>query len=296
MPSRRCEQSPREAPGVLTVLDDEACVDEHVLDARRVLVGLLVRRAIGDAARVEHHEVGFRPDRDDTPVFEPEAARRERRHLVNCLWQRQHALLARVLPQHAREGTVTPGVRLARGQLTVRRERRAVGADHHRRVHKGPPQVALVELEKDHGPLAALGNDQLQRVHEATMMFSHPMRSSRPGPVAGASTSRRMRARTSGSARRVSMASIPPSRAQSGRSVRSVVLDAVYGYTSAMTSSPSARAASTSSSASATLPQFGRPAAFTWLICTGRSPSRPTWIASRTASSSVAPSPRMWLA
>ena len=128
------------------------------------------------------------------------------------------------------------------------------------------------------------------------MTFSQPMRSSRLWPVSGASSSRRTRARSVGSARRLSIASIPPSRTQSGKSVRSVVLDAVYGYTSAITSRPSSRAASISSSASATLPQFGRPAAFTWLICTGRSASRPTWIASRTASSSVAPSPRMWLA
>src|SRR5439155_9460889 len=58
----------------------------------------------------------------------------------------------------------------------------------------------------------------------------------------------------------------------------------------------SARAASMSARASATLPQLGRPAALMWLTWTDSSPSRPTRIASPTASRSVAPSPRMWLA
>jgi len=44
-----------------------------------------------------------------------------------------------------------------------------------------------------------------------------------PPPVSSA----RMRSRTPGSARRFSIASMPPSSAQSGKSVRSVVLEAV---------------------------------------------------------------------
>ena len=44
-----------------------------------------------------------------------------------------------------------------------------------------------------------------------------------PPPV----SSFRMRSRVAGSARRFSMASMPPSSTQSGRSVRSVVLEAV---------------------------------------------------------------------
>src|SRR5204863_309451 len=55
-------------------------------------------------------------------------------------------------------------------------------------------------------------------------------------------------------------------------------------------------AAEMSASAPATLPQFGRPAALMWLTWTDSSPSRPTRIASPTASRSVAPSPRIWLA
>ena len=125
-----------------------------------------------------------------------------------------------------------------------------------------------------------------------SMMFSHPTRRAMLSVLVVVSASR-MRARPPGSWRRLSISATPPSRAQSGNSVRSDVLDAVYGYASARTSSPSARAASMSCSASATLPQFGRPAAFRWLICTGISASRPTVIASFTAWSSVAPSPRM---
>src|SRR5947208_1409666 len=60
----------------------------------------------------------------------------------------------------------------------------------------------------------------------------------------------RMVARAPLSLIRSSIAAIPPSSAQSGSSVRSDVLDAMYGYASHSTSSFSARAASISASAS----------------------------------------------
>jgi hypothetical protein len=58
-----------------------------------------------------------------------------------------------------------------------------------------------------------------------TMMSDHssPRSSVSPPPI----SSRRIRATTAGSARRFTIASTPPSSTQSGRSVRSEVLDAV---------------------------------------------------------------------
>src|SRR5215468_11638287 len=52
---------------------------------------------------------------------------------------------------------------LATRQLAVRRERRAVGPDHDRPMGQGPAQIALVELEENHIPLAAFIDNQLER-------------------------------------------------------------------------------------------------------------------------------------
>ena len=88
--------------------------------------GSLVRGAVADPARVEDHEVGPLPDRDDAPVLETETARRKSRHLVH----RPRAATTRAPRARTRrghgEGTVAPRVGLAPGR-TARRERRAVG-------------------------------------------------------------------------------------------------------------------------------------------------------------------------
>src|SRR5215467_10263520 len=160
--SRRRQQAARQAARMLTVLDHEAPVHEHVLDARRILVRLLVGRAVRDTTRVEDDEVGARAHRDDAPILEPEPPRRHLRHLVDRLRQREHALLACILAQNARKRSIAPGMWLANRQLAVRRERRAVGPDHDRRMRQRTAQIALVELEENHIPLAAFVDNQLE--------------------------------------------------------------------------------------------------------------------------------------
>src|SRR5690606_18344989 len=72
---------------------------------------------------------------------------------------------------------------------------------------------------------------------------------------------------------------------------------AVYGYRSAATSTPRARAESISAPARPiSVPHPGWYAAFRWKISTGSPPFSPISIASATASTSSRPSPRMWLA
>ena len=71
------------------------------------------------------------------------------------------------------------------------------------------------------------------------------------------------------------------------------VLPAVYGYWSAVTSSPRSRACSIRRSESLTLPQLASPLALWCEICTGQPAASPMRIASAMASSSVSPSPRM---
>src|SRR5215510_12126877 len=161
--SRRRQQSSGKTAGVLSVLDDEAPVHQHLLDARRILVRLLVGSAVGDAPRVEHDEVGAGAHGDDAAILQPEAAGRQLRHLVDRLRQAQDPLLACVLAQNAWKRAIAPGMWLARRQLAVRRERRAVRADHHGRMGQRATQIALVELEQNHIPLAAFIDNQLER-------------------------------------------------------------------------------------------------------------------------------------
>ena len=132
---------------------------------------ILVGGAVADATRIEHDEIGAGAHRDDAPVLESEAPRRQRGHLVDRLGQAQHALLACVLAQNPRERAIAPGVRLAHRKLAVRRERRAVRADHDCWMSQRPAEIALIELEEDHVSFPALGDNQLdrsvERIHPA---------------------------------------------------------------------------------------------------------------------------------
>ncbi|MDQ6658657.1 MAG: hypothetical protein M3Z00_10615 [Actinomycetota bacterium] len=71
-----------------------------------------------------------------------------------------------------------------------------------------------------------------------------------------------IRSAAAGSASRRSSCWWPPSIAQFGSRVVRVVLDAVYGYTSVVTSTPVARAASIAAMARVVLPQLADPITF----------------------------------
>src|SRR3989441_826879 len=146
---------------MLAVPDDEAAVDEYVLDADRIAMGVLVRGPIGDLLGVEDDEIRPGAHPDHAAILEPEPAGRQPRHLVNGLRQREDALLAGVFAEYAGKRPVASRMRLALSQLAVRRAGRAVGADHHARGRQRAPEGALVELEEGHGSLARLLHDEL---------------------------------------------------------------------------------------------------------------------------------------
>src|SRR5690349_15594645 len=68
LPSWRCEDFPGQAPGVLTVLDDEAPVDDDMLDAVGIAMRIFVGGTIRDAPGIEHDEVGTRARAHHAPV------------------------------------------------------------------------------------------------------------------------------------------------------------------------------------------------------------------------------------
>src|SRR5262249_50502403 len=116
------EDTAGKAAGVLAVLDDKTAVDDDVLDADRVAMGIVVGRSIGHLARIEEDEIGAGADAHGSPVTQAEPAGWKPRHLVDRLGQREEPLLPRVLAEHTRKGAVAAGVRLARTHLTVRRQ------------------------------------------------------------------------------------------------------------------------------------------------------------------------------
>src|SRR5262245_30990159 len=163
------EDTAGKAAGVLAVLDDKTAVDEDVLDADGVAMGIVVGCPISHRARIEDDEIGASADAHGPPVTQAKTARRKPRHLVDRLGQREEPLLPCVLAEYTREGAVAAWVRLARAHLAVRRQGGAIGADHDVGMHEGPAQILFVELEEDHRRLPGLVGDQLeggvQRIH-----------------------------------------------------------------------------------------------------------------------------------
>jgi hypothetical protein len=92
------------------VAHDRHAVDEHVAHAGRQLVRARVRRAVDDGRRVEHDHVGAHPLAEEPAVGDREPRRDGGRHLAHRVLQRQHARVAHVAPEHAREGAVRPRV------------------------------------------------------------------------------------------------------------------------------------------------------------------------------------------
>ena len=109
----------------------------------------------------------------------------------------------------------------------------------------------------------------------------------------GSAICARMRARCAGSARRASVASVPPSCAHGGRIAPSSVEPATYGYWSAVIASPSRRASSTSAISSPARDQLSRPAILKCEIWTAQPDSRATVSISSTASTMRSLSLRM---
>ena len=71
--------------GVLAVVDDDGAVDEHVLDAARVVVRVVDRRDLVEAVVVEDDDVGRVAGAEQAAVPEAEVRRRHARHLADRL-------------------------------------------------------------------------------------------------------------------------------------------------------------------------------------------------------------------
>src|SRR5215212_4236216 len=117
---------------VLATLEDEAPIDEDVLDPVRRSSRLVVRGVRSHRRGIEYHEVGDRIVRDASAALEPEPLGRHGGHLRNRLLEAEEALVPHELAEDPRVAAVAPRARL-------RADERRVRTDHRNGVLIEPP-------------------------------------------------------------------------------------------------------------------------------------------------------------
>ena len=62
---------------MMAVVDDHCTVDQNVIDAFRVLLGIIVCGHVGDTIRIEHDHIGPIAFAQQTSIFQAENLRRQ---------------------------------------------------------------------------------------------------------------------------------------------------------------------------------------------------------------------------
>jgi hypothetical protein len=73
---------------MLTLIDHQVPIHNHVLDSDRVLVGRLKCRAISHQFRIKDRDVGIKLFLKETPLLKTQALRRRSTHLAHRLFKR----------------------------------------------------------------------------------------------------------------------------------------------------------------------------------------------------------------
>ena len=68
-----------------------------------IALRLLERVRLADRRRIEDRDVGGKPFANLAAIAQAENLRRQRRHLANGVFERQHLLVAHVVAEHARD-------------------------------------------------------------------------------------------------------------------------------------------------------------------------------------------------
>ena len=118
---------------------------------------LLECREVANSGWIEHGNVRFQPFAQHTAIVQPDALRRECRHLVHGVFERDHVQIAHVAAQHAHERAIAARVRTG---LTENRDL-AVRSDHRIRVLQDALEIVLVDRVEN--PLAASLLDDPER-------------------------------------------------------------------------------------------------------------------------------------
>ena len=104
---------------MLALVQHHLAVHEHGVDSHRILKRILERRLVGDGRGIEDHQVGPLAFLDRAAIGEAEDAGRQRRHLADRFFERNHLQLAHVAAEHAREGAEVARMRHAGAQRSV---------------------------------------------------------------------------------------------------------------------------------------------------------------------------------
>src|SRR5262249_50603382 len=88
------------------ILVHHLSVDDHVRKPGGILVRLLEGRHVPDARRIEHRDVRLHALLEHAPVGEPDARRREGRHLAHRLLESEKASLPHIFGENAGERAV----------------------------------------------------------------------------------------------------------------------------------------------------------------------------------------------
>lgn len=110
----------REGSRVLSIPDDHPPVDDHVTDARGVLVGLRVGRPVIHALRIEADQISLGAYPNNAAIVEAKLPSRKSGHLSDRLFQGKDTLFPDILPKDSGERPVISRVNLFRPQIPIR--------------------------------------------------------------------------------------------------------------------------------------------------------------------------------
>src|SRR5262249_874630 len=144
--------------GMDAVLHHDGPVHDHVPDAGGKLVRLFIRGDISDRLWIEHYDVGVEAGKQQATIRYREPARRRRRHLADCFFERHYLLLAYEFAEDAREGAVRSRMREA---ARFRIYARTVGTNFDPRLLQLHRQILRRHEEVDRLDAAALGEHEV---------------------------------------------------------------------------------------------------------------------------------------
>ena len=99
--------------GVMAVIDDHSTVDQNVIDAFRILLGIIVCGHVGDTIRIEYDDVGPIAFAQQTSIFQTENLRRHEKSFCESRRQSENFLIAGIFAEHSRVGAEAARVRFA---------------------------------------------------------------------------------------------------------------------------------------------------------------------------------------
>src|SRR5689334_1965142 len=88
-------------------------------ESRGSLPRLVIGRGVGDRLGIEQHQIGGETLAHETPVDQPQSTRCTSAEVTDALFQRHQTEVAAVVPEVAREGAPSAGMRFRTDQQTV---------------------------------------------------------------------------------------------------------------------------------------------------------------------------------